>query len=749
MLPNVSRDHESLISSSSRPLGLRMRPDLACTRQTYQGRDYWVVKDPIGLKYYRFEEEEFALLKMLDGRSSADEIQFQFNQKFAPQKIALNELFQLAGMLHRSSLLISDSTNQGRELCRRSNDLRRRARRTRWTNILAFQFRGFDPDRLLTWLTNRVGWFFAAPMLGFNIAFGIAAAALMLTHWGEVQNRLPGFQEFFSSGNWFWLALTLALTKVLHEFGHGICCKRYGGQCHEMGFMLLVMTPCLYVNVSDAWTLPSKWQRIAIAAAGMYVELFLASLAVFLWWFTEPGLLNQLALNAIFVCSVSTLVFNANPLMKYDGYYILSDLLEIPNLRQKSTTLVQRGLSQYLLGIESLHDPFLPQRHRWLFAAYSIASIAYRWLVTISIFFFFYTVLEPHGFKVVGQLLALLVIAGLLLTPLIQAIRYFSVPGRSTQVKKPRAIIAAIGGSLVLILILAIPLPHWVSCELSVQPRGSETVYVKAAGRVKRILAEPNQWVQAGEVLLELDSSNLEEELAQLNTQANVASTRLRSAMLISNSHPKYSADVDTANASYVSLSNLANQRRKDLEQLIVRAPVSGTLLAGDFTPKPSDDEGRLISWYGRALDRRNIGALLLEGTTIGQIVPDATKLEAILAVDQGDIEFIGPDQLVEIWIRQSPSKTFLATTGPLSMVEMKSVPACLSNKYGGGLATTTTPDNVERPTSTTYRVSVPFDDSSESIAPGSSGRAMIRVGYRSLGQRAWRLVCKTFRFDL
>ncbi len=747
--PIVSKDHESLVSGSSRPLRLRMRPDLIHDRQTYQSRDYWIVKDPIALKYYRFEEEEFALLQMLDGQTSADDIQLQFSQRFAPQKISLNELFQLAGMLYRSSLLISESGNQGRELCRRSVENRRRTRRARWANVLAFQFRGFDPDGLLTWLEQRIGWFFSRPMLVVNIVLGLVAVSLMTTHWGEVQNRMPGFHEFFSSGNWLWLVLTLAITKVLHEFGHGVSCKRYGGQCHEMGFMLLVMTPCLYVNVSDAWTLANKWNRIAIAAAGMYVELFLASAAVLVWWFTEPGVVNQLALNAIFVCSVSTLLFNANPLMKYDGYYILSDLLEIPNLRQKSTALVQRAVTRWSMGIESYRDPFLPQRHRWFFAAYSIASVVYRWLITISIFFFFYTVLEPYGLQVVGQLMALMVMAGLLLSPAVQAIQFLSIPGRISQVKQSRAILTTVITLGTLAALLMIPVPHWIRCDLYVQPVHGATVYVKAPGRVKRILVEPNQRVQAGEILMELDNYELEVELAYLATQSNVASARRRSAIHISNSDPQYSGSVDTANASYVSFSKLAEQRRKDLDNLVVRAPISGILLAGDYVPKPAEDDGQLSAWHGRVLEQRNLGAVLLEGTTIGQIVPDARQLEAILAIDQGDIEFVGPSQPVEIWIRQTPGLTFAATTEQISTIEMKSVPRCLSAKYGGGMSTTTAADDSERPMSTIYRVSVPFQDPTQSIAAGSSGRAKIRVGNRSLGERFWRLICKTFRFEL
>ncbi len=726
-----------------------MRSDLICDRQTYQGRDYWMIKDPMALKYYRFEEEEFALLKMLDGKASADEIQYQFNQRFAPQKLSLGELFQLVGTLYRSALLLSESGNQGRELFRRGDEARRRQARSQWTNVLAFQFRGFDPDGLLDNLNRRIGWFFSDGMLVCNLLLGLAALTLMLTHWSEVQNRLPGFHEFFHARNWFWLAGTLAITKVLHEFGHGIACKRFGGQCHELGVMLLVMTPCLYVNVSDAWTLPNKWNRIAIAAAGMYVELFLASICAFVWWYTQPGLLNQLALNAMFVCSVSTIVFNANPLMKYDGYYILSDLVEIPNLRQKSTALLQQSFNQWALGIEAIRDPFLPQRHRGFFVAYSVASVIYRWFVTISIFFFFYTVLEPHGFKIIGQLLALVVLFGLIVQPLIGAVRFFSIPGRMSQVKSSRAIVSSAVLGVLVLGVLLIPLPHYVRCGLYVQPANAATIYIKAPGRVRKLFAQPNQRIAAGDPILELDNPDLEFELAELAGQTGVARAGLRSAIQISNFDAKYSSEVDSAQARLVSTTNLATQRRKDLDNLLVCAPISGVLIAADYVPKPKDDDGKLHHWYGRVLEPNHVGAFLLEGTTVGQIVPEENQLEAILAIDQSDIEFVGPSQPVEIWVRQAPGLTLNSTIQQVSGVEMKAVPRCLAEKFGGDLATTTGPDDSERPTSSTYRVSVRIADPTKTIVAGSSGSAKIRVGYRTLGQLLWRLVCKTVRFDL
>ena len=209
-----------MVSSSSRPLRMMMRSDLTYERQTYQGRDYWVIKDPLTLKYYRFEEEEFALLQMIDGQATPDQIKRRFDYEFAPQKISLQELHQLVGMLYRSSLLISDASQQGIELKKRCDKSKAQQLRAKFTNILAIQFRGFDPDRLLGLLNRYFGGLFSISFLFFALLLGVGAIALILTQWETFQARLPTFHDFFAAKNWIWLALTLGCTNVIHEFGH-------------------------------------------------------------------------------------------------------------------------------------------------------------------------------------------------------------------------------------------------------------------------------------------------------------------------------------------------------------------------------------------------------------------------------------------------------------------------------------------------------------------------------------------------
>lgn len=744
-----SQNKHPMQSSSSRILCLQIRPDLEFQSQIYQTRQYWVVKDPLSLKYYRFEEEEYSLLRWIDGQHSPDQIKQKFDFHFAPQKITLQELYQFIGMLFRSGLLISDQPGQGLELKKRGQKNRTREWRQSVSNVLALRIKGFDPDDFLGVLNYHFGWIFSRPIFFLFLVLGLSAASLIFTQFDLFLSKLPSFHEFFAAQNWIWLALVLALTKILHELGHGLACKRFGSQCHEMGLMLLVFTPCLYVNVSDSWLLPNKWKRIFISAAGMYVELILASVAVFIWWFSHPGMINQLALNVIFVCSVSTLLINANPLLRYDGYYILSDLLEIPNLRSKATTVTQRTLSYWFLGISPRHDPFLPPRHRWLFGLYCVSAIAYRWILTITIFWFVFRVLEPYGLKIVGQLIALTLIYGLFISPLIKGIKFFSVPGRINTVKPIRATFTAVLMVGMIVGLVTIPFPHSVYCTFYVQPANAVNIYVEEEGRLEAIHAAINQTVFNGDQILKLSNYRLEAELVRLQSILDTAQANQQNAQDSAALDSTTSYRLDQTRTSLTVARANYNKRLDDLNRLNVVAPAQGTLIAPPRIEPQRSESGELPTWDDTPLNAKNIGAYLDRQTLVGQIIPDLNQLEAVLAIDQKDIEFIRDQQNVRLLVHQLPGKPLEAKIASVSPAKMKFVPKALSSKHGGNIVVEKDHDGTDVPQSTHYFVRVAFENPDQLLLTGATGTARIQTGRLTAWQRIWRLMKQTFHFEL
>jgi putative peptide zinc metalloprotease protein len=743
---------QSLVSSSSRKLPIRKRPDLRARKHRYQGRLYWVVKDPVGLQYYRFEEEEFAILQMLDGQSSLDEIAQRFEREFPPQTIRTEELQQFIGMLHRSGLVITDAAGQGKQLVKRYGERKRKERLATLTNILSMRFKGIDPEWFFNIIYPYIRWFFTVPALIGCILLALSALTLVLVQFDVFQSRLPSFQSFFQAQNWLWLAITLAVTKILHEFGHGLSCKHFGGECHEIGVMFLVLTPCLYCNVSDSWMLPNRWHRAAIGAAGMYVELVLASICTFIWWFTEPGPINYIALNVMFISSVSTIMFNANPLLRYDGYYILSDILEIPNLRQKSSTILNRKMGKWFLGLEEPEDPFLPKRKQWLFATYTVASAIYRWVVTLSILYFLNKVFEPYGLKVIGQLIAMGAIYGLVIQPLVKVYKFFKVPGRLGKVKRLRMYASLLLFIAILAGVLFIPLPSHIYCPLEVQAREAASVYVPVPGILDEIFVQPGDKVTKGQPLAQLRNIEVDIEIAKLAGEREVYQTQLAGLKRISFEDRRAAAQVRPVTEALASVNKQLSQLEADRKKLRLVAPRDGTVLPAPLVEQQVDESAHLPPWSGSPLDRENLGATLQAGTKLCQI-GDPNRMEALLVIDQNDVELLENESNhpVKIMLDQSAEYVYLSKVVQVNNENVRVTPTHLSSLRGGPLPTQMDPSGVARPLSPVFEAKAPLpeEDPHGLLRIGLVGRAKITTPPRTLGKRLYRYASRTFNFEL
>jgi len=740
---------ESLISSTSRPLTLRMRPDLSARRHRYHGRTFWVVKEPVGLNYFRFHEEEYAILCMLDGCSSLDEIKEQFERDFTPQKITFQDLLQFVGMLHRSGLVISEASGQGVQLRKRRDDKKWRELMGKMANVFALRFRGVDPERFFNLIYPWTGWFFRWYTVLCVLSLGLLALSLVGVNFDEFSRKLPAFHEFFGPKNWFYLGITMAVVKVLHEFGHGLSCKHFGGECHELGAMLLVFTPALYCNVSDSWMLPSKWHRAAIGAAGMYVELFLASCATFLWWYSTPGLLNSICLSVMFICSVSTVMFNGNPLLRFDGYYILMDVLEIPNLRQKATEVTRRFFVWLCLGIEQPENPFLPQKHQWAFGAFTIAAVIYRWLVVFSILFFLNRVFEPYGLKIIGQLIALSGFVGLIVQPVWELGKFFYTPGRMNKMKYAR-LYATVGVLVAAVLfVLFVPLPFSVKCAFEVQPRGGQQVFTMVPGQIQKVNYRPGDAVEKGAVLLQLTNPDVEMELLALEGRMKEA------AQSLSNLNKQRFADggsvdqLDIAQKIYESICKQYEEKKAEFEKLTIVSPAAGKII-----PPPSKQDkiaaahGRLPGWSGTPFDPQNVGALIAPTDLICQI-GEPTDMEAVLIVDQAYIELVRKDQPVRMLLESHTRRALSSNVEKVSPTAMKALSPGMSAQKGGRVESKTDSTGMSRPVSTSYQARAPISDFGGTLQAGMQGQARIYTGWQSLFRRIYRYCAKTFHFDL
>ena len=740
---------DSLVNSAMRPLRLRRRPDLESRRHRYDGRAYWVVKEPVGLNYFRFHEEEFAILNKLNGETSLQEIRESFQAEFAPQRISLQDLQQFVGMLHRSGLVISHAGGQGRQLRRRGDQKKKKELLGKFVNIFAIRFRGIDPERILNRLLPWFGWLFTTWCLMLVTLVGLTAISLVLVNYQEFKGKLPTFQQFFAANNWIWLGGTMAAVKICHEFGHGLSCKKFGGECHEMGFMMLVFTPCLYCNVSDSWMLPNKWQRVFIGAAGMYVELILASIATFLWWFSEDGMFRFLCLSVMFICSVSTVVFNGNPLLRFDGYYITMDTLEIPNLRQKSSEILKRWFQKNCLGLELQDNPFLPTRNSALFGIYTIASFLYRWVVAFGIIMFLNHVLKPYGLQSLGRAFAVAGVAGMIVPGVSAIYKFVKTPGRVGKIKRGN-LLSSLGIAIAILSFLCFfPLPYHVYCATEVQPFDSKEVHTLVAGKLVAWNAKPGQPVSKDQPVCKLENADLALKIQEARSDLRSTESLIEQASYYSNSDTRLVRELDSLKSELIKKNDVLNNLLEKQGNLLVRSPIDGVVYRppDKEESKAAKAQEQLSAWYGNPFDPSNSEAFFTEGELVCIVAP-SSKMEAVIIVDQHERELLDVGNEVEIMFDAAALESVKGKILSFAEAKLMESPANLSIPSGGTLDTKTDELGRTRPISTSFQARVELVDLKVPLRPGYRGNAKVHLAWKSLGSRFYRYVLKTFNFE-
>jgi putative peptide zinc metalloprotease protein len=718
-----------------RKIKVRMRPDLVINQQRYGGQSYFIIKDPVGLRYFRFREEELFLLKQLDGYKNLDDIRHEFVDKFRPQRLSVPELERFVSQLLQAGLATAQTPQAGQRLYERYKKRQRDKIKQMLLNVMYIKVPVFDPEKLLNRLLPYTYFLFTIPFLLLATTFGLASLLLVLVNWSTFISKLPAYYDFFTVRNVIFMWITLGIVKVLHEFGHGLSCKRFGGEVHEMGLLFLVFTPCLYCNVTDAWMLPNKWHRAIIGAAGMYVELILSSIFVWIWWYTEPGLLNTLSLSIIFVCSVSTVLFNANPLLRFDGYYILADLAEIPNLRERSNKYLGTVAGQLFLGEDPVKDPFAPQTNRWLFVTYAVAAYLYRILITVTILYFLYTFLRPYKLGVISAMIAIAAGSSMVIVPIYRIIKMLSGKWRTLKVDKVRMAVSIPAAIAVIAAVLLCPLPMRVDAPLILQPKDATVVTVPRQSKLQNLWIKDGDPVVPGQLLAKFVEPMMEIQYGSARREYDQQIQLERS----------YRAMDQDSKAEDAKLASDAAYR--------VMRLLEGELKKLDIVVPPGS-QGVALS-PPRAND---IGKFFKPGDLFCQI-GDPAKLEAYIVVPQSEIGLIqetvaaaGSADNLRVWVKLAGHVgTILESRiAEVSQEEITELPQALSNKAGGQVATMTDKkSNREVPQFRSYAVIVNIPNDDLALASGIRGVARFDVGYKSIYWRIKRYIQQTLNFRL
>ena len=722
------------------PVPFHVRADLEICPQSFAGRKFWVVKDPAAVEYFRLREHEYFLLRLLDGRRSLEDIKLAFERAFPPQRMTIQSLRDFVGALCRNGLLLSDAVGQGQQLFQQRQRRQRRAWLASAAGLLAIRFRGFDPDRLLDWLCPKTRFLFSCWSVLACLLLIAGALGLIGVEWARLQARLPTFEAFISSRNLLWVGLALAGTKVLHEFGHALTCKHFGGECHELGVLFLVFTPCLYCDVSDSWMLNHRWKRLAITFAGIWVEVVLAALCTFAWWFRQPGMFNSICLNVMLVCTVSALFVNGNPLLRYDGYYILSDLLDIPNLWTESRAVVRAFLARVLLGVPA--DRSTVQGPHYLLLLYGCASTLYRGVILVVILFTLHRALTPHGLQLLSQLITCFVVGGILLATLSQFAGVASNRQFRARFVSGRFLLTC--GLLLLLgyVFFAVPIPWSLRAPVVLQARDAQTAYVVSAGHLLSAVKIGDQVVE-GEPVAQLEDWQLSRAILGLRAKVERQRTHVRNLGVLRVTDVDAGRQFPAAKQLLTDLEKQLEQKLREEKNLQIIAPQSGTVMPMSDVTDAKTTTQMLQQWTGLPLDERNRGCWLARSTPFC-LIGDPTKFDALLVIDHSDVRYIKQGQSVRVRLNVTPGEVLHGTVAEVGRRELQFVPQPLAANRE--VAHKPLRSGVNQPLRTSYQVRIALDDQDSPLLLDARGMAKVAVTAEPLSHRLYRFLIRTFR---
>jgi putative peptide zinc metalloprotease protein len=560
---------ESLFSPSwyrVNKLKPRLRGHTRIHRHDYRGEVWCVLQDHAKGRYYRFTPSAYHVIGEMDGERTVQDLWDRASDRLGDDGPTQGEIVQLLSQLHSADVLLCDVPPDTAELLRRSEKITRTKRRMSMRSPLALRFPLLDPERFLARTIAYVRPLFSvwgAVLWLLVVGAAIVQAAL---HWPELTRDVV--DRVLSVQNLLIMGLAYPIVKALHELGHGYAVKAWGGEVHEMGIMLLVLMPIPYVDASAASEFREKHRRVIVGAAGIFVEMFLAALALLLWAELEPGNLRALLYNVILIGGVSTLLFNGNPLLRFDGYYIFADLVEIPNLAQRGTAYLGYLIKRYPFGMKKTQVPYTGPGERFWFVTYTIAAVIYRMFIYVAIVLFI-----AGKFFVIGILLAIWAASSMVLMPLFKGLKFVAA-SPILRDKRARAVLfSGVGVGLLALILFLMPFPSWSRTEGVVWVPEESIVRAGGDGFVSRLAAAPDSRVTRGQILIERRDPFLAANVRVLQARLEELQSRYDEAK----AEDKVRVQVVREELDNVRASLARAEER--LAELDIRSPVDGVLV--------------------------------------------------------------------------------------------------------------------------------------------------------------------------
>jgi putative peptide zinc metalloprotease protein len=502
----------------------RLRAHTEIHRQRFRGAVWYLLQDHQTGHFHRLSPAAHLVLCMMDGRRTVGEIWTRVGEKLGEEQPTQEELIRLLAQLHGADLLLSKLPPNMDELNERADTHTRRALMAQIRNPLALRFPLLDPDRFLDATLPLVRPLFTtAGLIGWIVlvTIGIVLGAM---NYVALSGNLD--DQLWTAQNVTLMLLAYPLVKAFHELGHAYATKVWGGEVHEIGVMLLIFVPVPYVNASASSAFRNKWHRATVGAAGIMVEAGLASIALCVWIAAEPGLVRAFAFSVILIGGVSTLLFNGNPLLKFDGYYVLSDLLEIPNLGSRANKYVIYLIQRYAFGIGGIWPPVTAAGEAGWFLLYAISAAVYRLSILLTIALY-----VASKLFFVGIALAIASVAMTLLWPIARAIKF--VAEAPLLYRRRRRAILACAASLAaaLLLLLATPLPFNTMAQGVVWVGDQSAIRAMSDGFIAAVPVTSGSFVDSGTTLVAGEDAVLVQSTAVIEKHLHELQLRLDASL--------------------------------------------------------------------------------------------------------------------------------------------------------------------------------------------------------------------------
>lgn len=628
-----------------------LRDDIKISHQQQNGADTYIIEDPARSKFYRIGLAEYRFVSLLNGHYSIGQALAQVARDLGSDALTEHDTAVIVHWLLEMELVMPESGTDTEELHnkqqrRKDNQILKRL------NLLFIKVPFFNPDRFLDKTLPYLSWMLGRRFFIFWLLVVISGIYQLLIN-SEKFSVSAG--QIFSIHNWLWLFLSWLILKVIHELFHALVCKKYGGNVYEAGAIFVLFAPIGYVDATSAWWFTSKWHRMFTAAAGMYIEFFIFGIFAWIWAAAEPGVVRDIAYNIIIIASLNTFLFNANPLMKFDGYYIFSDFFDISNLYGEGNNYVKYLSKKYLLGLD-VEFPQRPRRDDLIIKTYGVLSFLWRILVIATLLIIANTLFYGAG--------VLLVITSVTLMFGLPAIRFIrSLFADENETEKPeikRFATTVLGGTLLLFILLTqVTVSRDVIVPAVVDYRQVDNIHAKTEGFVERYFVQDGQTVQANQPLLQLSNDELTAEVASLKLQLRALSIS-RMDLLVK----QEIASLQSVDKKIAALRAEYQQKQKGQDLLLITAPSDGVVLLPNVE--------KLL---GRYISQQNILATVVS----------SSEKELKLSINQRDIDYVA-DKVgsnVYVYIDQHSKKLgTLQSIAPGASVEI-SQPALTA--IGGG----------------------------------------------------------------